>query len=94
MKVHIIASSDNKFKIAKYIENNAVLYAFPKKNIQIVNDPDNCDSLVFDEENIASARDIIVQKGVCDKSYIWIYGTAIPLQDTELLDTILASIKK
>lgn len=88
MKVYIIANNDNKFKIIKYIENNAMLYAFSKKNIQTVNDPDDCDSLVFDEENIANARDIITQKGVCDKSYIWIYGTAIPLHDIELLDTI------
>jgi len=88
MRVYIIANDDNKFKIAKYVENNAVLYAFPKKDIQIVNDPHDCDSLVFDEENIVNARDIIVQKEICNKSYIWIYGTAIPLHDIELLDTI------
>ena len=88
MRVYIIANNDNKFKIARYIENNAVLYAFSKNDIQIVDNLDDCDSFVFDEGNIANARDIIVQRKLCDKSYVWIYGTAIPLNDIELLDTL------
>lgn len=88
MKVFIIAKSDNEFKIIKYIENNAVLYMVPKGDIRIVKEPANCDALVFDEDNITTAREVITLNSLCKKSYIWIYGTAIPLFDIELLDAI------
>ena len=88
MKIYIIANNYNKFKIAKYIENNAVLYGLSKKDIQIVDDAGECDALVFDEERISEAGAVITQNGISEKSYIWIYGTAIPLHDIELLDTI------
>lgn len=68
MKVFIIAKSDNEFKIIKYIENNAVLYMVPKGDIRIVKEPANCDALVFDEDNITTAREVITLNSLCKRA--------------------------
>ena len=57
MRIFLIAKDGNIFKIKKYVENNAVLYAVSRESIQIVDDPVGCDAFIFDEENIASAKD-------------------------------------
>lgn len=88
MRIFLIAKDGNIFKIKKYVENNAVLYAVSRESIQIVDDPVGCDAFIFDEENIASAKDVITKNNLCGKSYIWIFGTAIPLFDIELLNDI------
>lgn len=88
MKIFLITKSENEFKIIKYIENNAILYAFPQKSIQIVHEPANCDAIIFDEDNIVNAKEVIISNNLCKKSYIWLYGTAIPLFNTQLLDEI------
>ena len=88
MRIFLIAKDSNAFKIKKYVVNNAVLFNVSKESIKFVDTPADCGTLIFDEESISTAKDIIHANKLCKDSYIWIFGTAIPLSDIELLDEI------
>ena len=88
MKIKIIARENDQSKIMRYIENNALMYAVDPASIAFVDDAALCDRLVFDEYSAIAAKPAVREHHLQDRSYVWIYDTAIPIRDCRLLDAI------